>query len=334
MLFSVIVPVYNMEKYLPECLASMEAQVYQGFELILIDDGSTDRSGNMCDQYAQKHPNTRVIHKLNEGLVLTRRRGIREAKGEYIIFSDSDDYISPCMLDEIRKAIFKKHPDMVMYGYNVVDNEKNVLGECYDAFPDGTEFNSQNMEELLYVFSSTVWLNSMDTKATRRVLFDADTDYSEYRSIRMGEDQLQVIPLFRKIKTACFIGKPLCYYRNNPGGISKNITPEYLSDYLTVSGKLEQFLLDVNAVRKTMMAFYNRFILDAYKYLLRFGKKGLDKSEYENCYQKIIRHETYQRACLYRDQWEKRNLLLSKIICPDKYYISRFLGKTLLASKV
>ena len=92
---SVIIPVYGVEEYLPECLASISRQTFRDFELILVDDGSPDGCGALCDAYAAEHPNTRVIHQENAGQSVARNRGVAESSGEYITFIDSDDYVTP-----------------------------------------------------------------------------------------------------------------------------------------------------------------------------------------------------------------------------------------------
>ena len=89
---SVIVPVYQAEKYLKYCVESLEKQTYQNIEIILIDDGSTDKSGNLCDQYAKNNSKIQVIHKKNSGVSAARNSGIQASKGKYILFVDSDDY--------------------------------------------------------------------------------------------------------------------------------------------------------------------------------------------------------------------------------------------------
>lgn len=96
---SVIVPVYRVEQYLPTCLDSIAAQTFRDFELILVDDGSPDTCGAMCEEYAADHPNARVIHQENAGLSEARNNGVKAAKGEYVTFIDSDDFVSPDYLD-------------------------------------------------------------------------------------------------------------------------------------------------------------------------------------------------------------------------------------------
>ena len=95
MKISIIIPVYNVEKYLRECLDSILAQSYKDFEIILADDGSTDSSGNICDEYSMKYENIKVLHKNNNGLSSARNAGLDIAQGEYILFIDSDDVVSP-----------------------------------------------------------------------------------------------------------------------------------------------------------------------------------------------------------------------------------------------
>lgn len=92
---SIIIPVYRVENYLPECLDSIDKQTYRDFELILVDDGSPDTCGDMCEEYAKTHPNTKVIHQTNAGLSAARNSGVKIAEGEYVAFVDSDDYVSP-----------------------------------------------------------------------------------------------------------------------------------------------------------------------------------------------------------------------------------------------
>ena len=97
--FSIMTPVYKVEKYLDECVSSVLNQSYENFELILVDDGSPDRSGQMCDAWAAKDKRVKVIHKENGGAVSARCMGIEKAEGDYYMFLDSDDTLRPCALE-------------------------------------------------------------------------------------------------------------------------------------------------------------------------------------------------------------------------------------------
>lgn len=111
---SVIVPVYKAEGYLHRCVDSILAQTFTDFELLLIDDGSPDRSGEICDEYAKKDSRIRVIHKENGGVSSARQRGLDESVGEYTIHADHDDWVEPEMLDELYKKAKEEDADMVI----------------------------------------------------------------------------------------------------------------------------------------------------------------------------------------------------------------------------
>ena len=114
-LISVIIPVYNVEEYLRECIDSVLSQTYENYEIILVDDGSTDNSGKICDEYAEKNNKITAIHKENGGLSDARNTGLKLAKGEYIYFLDSDDYIIPEAFAELVSVIKKDNSDFVFF---------------------------------------------------------------------------------------------------------------------------------------------------------------------------------------------------------------------------
>lgn len=123
-LITVAVPVYNMKKYLERAVGSLLAQTYQNYEILLVDDGSTDGSGAMCDGYEKKHENIRVIHKPNGGLSSARNAGIDNAQGEYIIFPDPDDWVEKEYLQTLIQLHKKYQSDIEICGHYVVEGDK------------------------------------------------------------------------------------------------------------------------------------------------------------------------------------------------------------------
>ena len=121
---SVIVPVYNVEKYLRKCIESILNQTFREFELILVDDGSTDSSGKICDEYALKDSRIKVIHKENGGASSARNAGLDVAKGEYIGFVDSDDWIEMDMYGELYRLIKENNTDISVCGINNIKDIK------------------------------------------------------------------------------------------------------------------------------------------------------------------------------------------------------------------
>lgn len=121
--FSIIVPVYNVETYLKRCLDNLKNQTYNNFEVLLIDDGSTDKSGLICDEYSSRDKRFKVYHKENEGVSSARNLGISEASGDYITFVDSDDWIDITYLSFVTELLEEANPDLLVNSFNRADDK-------------------------------------------------------------------------------------------------------------------------------------------------------------------------------------------------------------------
>lgn len=180
---SVIVPVYNTEKYLSKCIDSILAQTYTDFELLLIDDGSPDRSGAICDEYAKRDTRIRVFHKPNGGVSSARNMGLDNARGEWITFVDSDDTIVPNFLNVFFSN--NKYYDLYIQGYCIV--EKGRLAKEFKL----SESNATIQDILAYAETNSLFntpvckLFSANVIRTNDIKFDVRTSY--------GEDHLFVL---------------------------------------------------------------------------------------------------------------------------------------------
>lgn len=166
---SIIVPVYKAENYLHRCVDSILAQTFTDWELLLVDDGSPDRSGEICDEYASKDARIRVFHKENGGVSSARQKGLDEAVGEYTIHADPDDWVEPMMLEELYKRAKEDDADMVICDYYMNDGKnqtyitqkptvldrKTVLGELLFQQLHGSCCNS-SLDELVTVDMTSV----------------------------------------------------------------------------------------------------------------------------------------------------------------------------------
>lgn len=130
-LISVIVPIYNVEKWLRDCVKSILNQTYKNLEIILIDDGSTDRCGQICDQFLEKDSRIKVFHKANGGLSDARNYGLSQASGKYICFVDSDDYIEENMIEKLYLAIRKSDAEVAVCNFLY---QYEVLGKTPDPY--------------------------------------------------------------------------------------------------------------------------------------------------------------------------------------------------------
>lgn len=241
MLFSIIVPVYNVRNYIEECLQSAVSQAADfplGAEIILIDDGSTDGSGEICDQYAVRYPEIiKVIHQENQGLLLTRRRGFKEAEGEYIINCDSDDKLSQDCLSELAEMISRFGADVIFYNVTAFESGResqwteNIFTNDLCAMVD----SGQVLDNYLLTYECV----SMCCKAFRRSCLDINMDYSKYRRLNMGEDTLQSAEIYSRACTYAYLNKTLYYYRLTVGMTSK-FAKDYYFQFKKVCTTIEK----------------------------------------------------------------------------------------------
>lgn len=149
-LISVIIPVYNIKEYLPRCVASVCSQTYKNLEIILVDDGSTDGTGELCDELAKKDERIHVYHKENGGSSSARNLGIEKAQGEYLGFVDSDDYVSEDMYERLYRAIQVHNVPIAQIGRDEIDAEGNILENVCEPPAEETYIKSEDfMRELL-----------------------------------------------------------------------------------------------------------------------------------------------------------------------------------------
>lgn len=286
MIFSVVIPVYNVEKYLVECLDSILSQSFKDFEVLLIDDGSNDSSGEICDKYQDRFDNVRVIHKKNEGLISARREGYRHASGEYIINCDSDDYIEPDTLSSLYDVIKSSQPDMIIYNsYISCDGERSIFNE--HLFSEGYVKKEQIFDMLL--LNSQV--NSLCMKTYKKELIDIEEDYSDFYNYNYGEDLLQSIPLVIKCNSIYYLDKQLYNYRIGSGMTYKYNNTRYWS-FKEVYYKLKEALkiISVDEPDYKLSKFLVHVAYDAIHVNLEVGEY------HENDVMKIVNDEEFREA--------------------------------------
>ena len=227
---TVCVPVYNVGSYLRECLDSIFSQDYPCFDVVMIDDGSTDESGVICDEYAAKNPQRSfVVHKNNEGPLLARRDGFMRATGQYVMCVDSDDMLLPGALSAVASAVDKTGADVVRFGFTRETSEvrskpANNISSC-EFYPAGEK--STMLRAICCTTSGSE--NPMWFKAVRRRCVGADVDFSKFKGLTFAEDFLQTLTVYDRAETFCFLDAALYYYR--PGsGITRAYNPHFYRD--------------------------------------------------------------------------------------------------------
>lgn len=232
--FSVLIPVYNTEKYLEECLQSVLNQTYQDFEIVIVDDGSIDSSGKLCDDFQDKHSDrTKVIHQSNSGQLVSRINAIKAAIGDYCLFLDADDLLVENALQIIyQRVIENKAPDLILYSFYYEKNgqlEKSRL-VCQEE----RLYQKDDIKELKQLFFSDILLNNVWTKAVKRnVLLNSIFDFEMYSSLRCAEDRLQSMWILDNISSAYFITEPLYIYRLFEGSTTRTYSVTNIGKYNT-----------------------------------------------------------------------------------------------------
>lgn len=229
--FSIIVPIYKVEKYLRKCVDSILEQSYKNYELILVDDGSPDNCPQICDEYAKKDSRVHVIHKKNGGLVAARNTGVLAATGEYICYVDGDDWISKELLQTIMdKAISKYEPDMVVFSAVRQFEDKQV--EIPKGATEGF-YNKEKLEKEVYPYMMYDCRKPFCTglifpvawnKIFKRELLTKH--YCTEERIRMGEDNAFVFECLYYSNNVYFCEDVLYYYNQlNMGSMTNNYDP-------------------------------------------------------------------------------------------------------------
>lgn len=227
-LISIIVPVYNVEKYLNKCVESILAQTYDNLEIILVDDGSPDNCGNICDKYAKKDSRIVVLHKTNGGLSDARNKGINIAKGKYIGFVDSDDYIEKDMFEILYNLCKENNADISMISYKEIENEI-IINENSKYTNKIFEYN--NIEAIKELLKDEIVKNYAWNKLYKKELFDK----IEYPINMAYEDVGTTYKLFEKAKKIIWYDIPKYnYIRRSTSIVSKN-TYKNLKDFIDLS---------------------------------------------------------------------------------------------------
>ena len=263
---SVVVPVYNVSKYLKECVDTILKQTYTNLEIILVDDGSTDDSGNICEEYAKKDNRIKVIHKKNGGLSSARNAGIKIATGKYIGFVDSDDWIDLDMYNKLYKNMKKEKAQISCCNRLLVYSN---LEKKYGTTSYYEVMDSKRAIELMCTYGYIGV--SAYTKLYEKDLFNG----IEFPDGKKSEDVFIMYKLFEKASTIVYDATPLYYYRQRSGSITtaKNIN----LDIIDASKELMDYVVKKYPdIKEIVTNNYVYSIIGVYDTILKSKKSGAD----------------------------------------------------------
>lgn len=214
MKFSVVIPVYNVKEYLKKCVQSVLSQHTEEYEMILVDDGSTDGSGALCDEFAAQHPDKlRVIHKPNGGLGDARNVGLEHALGDYLVFLDSDDYLDEHMLAELSEKVDETQADIITFGF-AVDKDGDTSKIVIDPLPENRIFSLADTPQLLLALP-----NAWNRIYARRLFLETGI---RYPGRVWYEDIRTTTKLFAQAKSVVSVHRAYYYYVVRENSITRN----------------------------------------------------------------------------------------------------------------
>lgn len=251
-MFSIIIPVYNVEKYLSKCIDSIRRQSYRDFEIILIDDGSTDCSAQLCDEYKIKDERIKVIHKTNGGASHARNVGINEASNKYTMFMDSDDYLmTEDLLEQLSGRIQLMNADIVCFNFCKVypDREKK---QYFTA--ENMPLYSNIIEQVAYMENNNLWISSAWNKVIRTdLLKDNRLFFKEGVFSEDIEWNARVADAARSFDYLNIIG---IAYVQRQNSVSHTMTEKKVFDLKNNVLSTEKVFMQTNAAKKSLLENY------------------------------------------------------------------------------
>ena len=262
---SIIVPVYQAERYIRKCVDSILTQTFTNFELILVDDGSRDKSGQICDEYVRMDHRVRVIHQKNSGAAAARNNGIANANGRYICFIDADDWVEDTMIEQCISQIKENNADILRHGHilELWKDEKCVNKEEKNA-PNFAKILTRDqiakeMERFWQNCSNYVWSYFFKKEVIGQIRFP---------EIKISEDHIFVLETLRKCQKICFLSENLYHYCMRMGSSANRWQETGIRCQLEMVQACHDFMDSFGIKAERKMRLMSNIILNAYSYAI------------------------------------------------------------------
>ena len=298
-LVSIVVPVYNCIQHLPECLKSIRSQTFTDWETVLVDDGSNDGSGDLCDREAASDPRFRVIHKENGGVSTARNAGIDAARGTYLAFIDSDDLIVPTYLEKLSRAAQRFDADIAICGYDRVFPDWELhfspLPFSVGLIQGTKDFLMLFTEARTNLFGVSIWakLYRMDIIRDYAIRFDPEISYEEDCDFN--------VRYLAYVNTVAAVGDILYRYRQSDDTLSKAYRKDTFR-FLAHGFQKRMALLEQNGMEEFRPKLEAIFLLVVKATALKILNAGLPKKEELAEYRTMIAFPESQAAARYQHQ--------------------------------
>lgn len=320
---SIIVPVYNVDRYLEDCINSILNQSFYNFELILINDGSKDCSGEICDNYASKDKRVKVIHKNNEGVSIARNIGIDMSKGKYIMFCDSDDVVEKDWCRSLYNLYTNNHNSVAVCGFNIINYRNNKSENIFKIFNKDKKINYLKVKDFYELYDKNLlnypWNKIYDAK----IIKENKIKFEE--NITLGEDLLFNLKYFEFVKGDIVVLNECKYnyiLRDN-----ESLDNKYYKDLFGIYTMLYKSIYDHMIIFKSDINIYIEKFYNSYFYMLnRVLKNTFHSKSNMNFIQKIkynsevMKSEEFKECLRYSDL-DKMSLVYKKLYLRGNYIL-------------
>ena len=320
-LVSIVLPIYNVEKYLDRCINSIVNQTYRNLEIILVDDGSPDACPKKCDEWAKRDNRIKVIHKKNAGLGYARNTGIENASGEYICFFDSDDYIAADTIEKTYCSAKINNSDMILFGHYDVNAQGSIV-RTYIPTTEKENYADSEIQEMLLpdlVYdnpgprkSTNLWMSAWSCMYSMNLILESNWRFASERDI-ISEDVYSLLRLYKDVKKVTIIPEAFYYYCEN----NMSLTHTYKADRFDRIKQFYNACINVcdefgynDEVRKRLAGLFISNTIAAMKMIIQADMCNSDK---KNIFRTICKdeqlHEIINNVEIRKEKFTRKLLL-------------------------
>ena len=328
-LVSIIVPVYNAQEYLSKCIESILNQTMKDYELILINDGSNDKSPKICDKYSLKESRIKVIHKENEGVSIARNTGINISRGKYIVFADSDDYVDENWCCEMYKAIINNNRNMIMTGITIYNTRNNNYIINNLNINSDADISMVKKKDFFILYKKQLINSPCNKIYITEIIKSNNVRFKE--NLKLGEDLLFNLEYLKFMdEDIIVLNKPLYnYILSDKESLDNRYYEDLFQIYKMLYGELYSFMVLFNTDIKTYeVSFYSSYFF----MLMRALQNTFNKENKASFFKKINLNSTILRSkefkmCIEKINRDEYNKIHLFILNSGSYYLEYVYGK-------
>ena len=329
---SIIIPVYNVERKIQRCLDSVKHQTFSDFELILVNDGSTDKSGEICDKYVANDERFKVIHQNNQGVSVARNAGINIAKGRYITFIDSDDYVNGDFLSNLYATICSSGADIAICNYYMVFEDRTDV--CMEhGYSSGNILEKDEIKSVFYKHiqdnDCTIGYFSLWNKIYRSNLIRENHIFLD-TEMSFGEDMMFIMQCLKFSNKIAFTEEPLYYYEMTENGLFSRYRRSFLNDTMKCYRSLVS-QLNIKGVEELLplsLKYYG-YVMQHIRGIIEneSEKIALIRNVYKNkIAQEIIHNIVSNLKCKKIDRLDQQDIRLIRLLSQKRYWAATILA--------